>query len=337
MPRPLIRPFHADDVPSAAALLAARHGRDRARFAFFRGGEDQAAAEALIRPLVANPNAAGVAATRDGRLVGYLFGEKLLFGPTDMMALFLPPHSISMPVEGSALAEGEDCVSLLREMYAALADGWVRAGFLDHTVEIVAGNGDVQEAWVTLGFGRHITAATRPTGDAVAGLAPATVEVHRAGAEDIGVVMDLARQLNEHHSLAPMFWPVVHTAEAAARGFNQAVLDANETPFFVAYQRGEPVGLQTFLRPGFTPGVVDHANDVYLFEGIVGREARSGGIGTALLDHSMRWARDAGFSTCTLHFAAQNFSGAPFWLGQGFAPITHTMRRIIDHRINWNR
>ncbi|MFN0094725.1 MAG: GNAT family N-acetyltransferase, partial [Dehalococcoidia bacterium] len=112
---------------------------------------------------------------------------------------------------------------------------------------------------------------------------------------------------------------------------------ANENPVFIAYQGGKAVGMQTFLRPGFTPGVIDHARDVYLFEGIVGQQARSGGIGSALLSHSMQWAREAGHLTSSLHFAAQNFSAAPFWLGQGFRPITYTMRRVIDQRILWNR
>ena len=54
-----------------------------------------------------------------------------------------------------------------------------------------------------------------------------------------------------------------------------------------------------------------------------------------LNNHSMRWAREQGHLTCTLHFASGNPSGAPFWLRHGFIPVTHTMERRVDERIAW--
>ena len=147
--------------------------------------------------------------------------------------------------------------------------------------------------------------------------------------------MELAETLALHHTLAPMFWPFLHTTDAAARAFNLQELEQNTTPYFIAYQDGKLAGAQTFLRPGFTPGPVDHTHDIYLYEGVVQPDARSGGVGTALLAHSMRWAAEQGYQTCTLHFASGNFSGAPFWLGHGFQPVEHTMERRVDERIAW--
>jgi GNAT superfamily N-acetyltransferase len=95
--------------------------------------------------------------------------------------------------------------------------------------------------------------------------------------------------------------------------------------------------MQSFLRPGFTPPIVQHARDVYLFDGVVASGARGGGIGGTLLRQSMDWARQAGHETCTLHFAAANPLGAPFWLGHGFVPVEHTMERVIDSRVAWAR
>jgi GNAT superfamily N-acetyltransferase len=95
--------------------------------------------------------------------------------------------------------------------------------------------------------------------------------------------------------------------------------------------------MQSFLRPGFTPPTVQRSSDVYLFEGVVSNDARGGGIGAALLKYSMDWARGAGFESCTLHFAAGNPSGAPFWTSNGFVPVEHTMERTIDSRVTWAR
>ena len=150
-------------------------------------------------------------------------------------------------------------------------------------------------------------------------------------------VMRLADDLNDGHWKSPIFWPILHVAEPAAREFNLAALRGSETPYFVAYEEGKPVGMQTFLRPGFTPPIVKRETDVYLFEGIVARDARSGGIGGALLQHSMEWAARSGFESCTLHFAPGNPSGAPFWLGHGFVPVEHTMERTVDARVAWAR
>lgn len=76
---------------------------------------------------------------------------------------------------------------------------------------------------------------------------------------------------------------------------------------------------------------------MYLFEGVVASDSRGGGIGGALLKHSMAWAAQAGFETCTLHFASGNPLGAPFWLGHGFVPVEHTMQHVIDARVAWGR
>lgn len=332
-----VRPAHLADLDAAAELLAARHRRDRARIPHLDVRlEDPAAAQGLVGALFENPRARGAIAESGGRQVGFLFGEQMLFAPTEMASLFVPPHSISMPVEGHAVAEGHDPVAVYRALYGALAAEWVDAGFFVHRCAIPAGDAGVQEAWVSLGFGRAMTAATRTTAP-VERAASGPLEVQRASPEDIDVVMELAEQLNRWHRESPIFWPLLRTPEAAAREFNLGQLRSGDLPYFVAYRDGTPIGMQTFLRPGFTPPIVTPGDNVYLFEGVVSEAARGGGMGTALLAHSMAWARNAGYERCTLHFASSNPSGAPFWLGHGFVPIEHTMERRIDERVAWAR
>jgi GNAT superfamily N-acetyltransferase len=338
MPSLNVRGITLGDVAAAAGLLAARQARDRARIPFLGAAlATPARAEEVIRPWLDDRHHSGVVAERSGEVVGYLFGEEMLLKPEDMAYQFILPHSIGIGVMEHALAEGEDATVVYRAMYAALSADWVRRGFFDHDWAIVAGDAGVQEAVVSLGFGRHITAATRPASDPVPGAASTSIEVHLAGAEDIDVVFALEETLNHHHSLAPMFWPILHTTDAATRAMNLGVLQAGETPYFVAYEGGKPVGMQTFLKPGFTPPIVEQDGDIYLFNGIVEPDVRSGGVGTAILKHALGWLGDRGYRTCSLHFAAQNFSGGPFWLSNGFVPVEHTMRRHIDERVAWAR
>ena len=332
---PSVRPIVQSDLPAISELLAARHRADATRLAFLEPAlSEPAGARAVLEALVRNPRADGVVAEEHGSIIGFLFGERMDLAPTDMASLFIPPHSVALPIEGHAVAAGSDATVVYRAMYAALAGRWASDGYFIHRAAIPAGDAVTQEAWVSLGFGRYLTAATRPT-TPVKGHARAGVDIRRASPEELDDVMFLAEELNAHHSRSPMFWPVLGTTEDSARAFNAAALRSATVPYFVAYEAGVPVGMQTFLRPGFTPPIINQSHDVYLFEGIVSESVRGSGMGTALLSHAMEWARSEGTQSCTLHFASGNPTGGPFWLGQGFVPVEHTMERRLDERIAW--
>lgn len=333
-----IRDAVPSDLETCTALLAGRHRRDLQRVPFFNPAlAEPAACLALLEPLFANTYADGLVAETDGQTVGFLFGERMLLAPTDFASNFVAPHSIAVPVEGHAVAAGEDALSVYRALYAELAGRWVQDGFFIHRVAVTAEDPEVQDAWVTLGFGRALTAAVRATAEPVNVSRSRQLRIEQASPEDIDDVMMLIDEQDAWHWRSPMFWPVVHEAGPAARAFNHNALRSSEIPYFVAYEEGRAIAMQTFLRPGFTPPFVDPASNVYLFEGVVASHARGGGIGGTLLKHSMEWAARSGFETCTLHFASANPLGAPFWQGHGFRPIEHAMQRIIDDRVIWAR
>ena len=335
MAQTTIRDFELTDLDPAARLLAARQQRDRSRLPVLAVGlESVDRCVALLRPLVTNPRAAGVVAMADGRIVGFLFGEKMTLAPTAFPAMFVPPHSISIPVYAHAVADGSDPTTIYRAMYGELAGRWVRAGFFVHMTHITPCDPATQEAWVALGFGRGTTCAVRDTSPVV-GAVPAKAEIHQASVEDLAIVMTLNDSLFKFHSQSPVFWPFLSEPKPAAREHQRSLMEDPANAHFVAYDAGEPAGMQTFMRPGFIPEVVERDRNVYLYQGIVEAHARSGGIGTALLARSMEWARGQGHDKCTLHFASANPSGAPFWLGHGFVPVEYSMTRHIDERVAW--
>ncbi|MCC6381854.1 MAG: GNAT family N-acetyltransferase [Dehalococcoidia bacterium] len=335
MPRLEARPVHRQDISEAALLLAGRHRRDRTRLPMLATRfEDKGACAEEIERLAGTPGASGAAALRDGRLVGFAFGEKLLPAPQAMTAQFYPPYTMSVPVLGHAVDDEEDATAVIRVLYAFLAAGWTASGFFYHQAHVVAGDAATQEAWVALGFGRTTTAAVRDTALPVEG-APAAVSLHEGGAEDIDVVMRLDETLFLHHSRSPIFWPMLRETEKSAREFQQGLLAAGGNAHWIAHREGQPVGMQTFMRPGFTPPIVEPDGTVYLFQGVVDEEARGGGVGTAILARSMEWCRAEGHRRCCLHFASGNPSGAPFWLSNHFVPVEHSMLRHVDERIAW--
>jgi GNAT superfamily N-acetyltransferase len=61
---------------------------------------------------------------------------------------------------------------------------------------------------------------------------------------------------------------------------------------------------------------------------------RNSGIGTALLKHSLDWARSAGYERCAVDFEPENISGARFWL-RHFRPVCYSLVRHVDERVAW--
>lgn len=335
MARLTVRDFESGDLEPAAVLLAARQKRYRLRLPVLAAAlESPAVCARLLDSLLRSSRSMGVVALNGETLVGFLFGEKMTLAPTDFAAMFFAPHSISMPIHGHAVAEGADPMAVYRALYGELAGRWVRNGFFVHMGHITPGDAELQEAWVALGFGRGNTCAVRDTSP-VTGAVPAKVEIHQASAEDLAVVMALNDSLFAYHSQSPIFWPFLEEPKSAEREYQRSILADPSNAHFIAYEAGQPVGMQTFMRPGFTPDTVEQVGNVYLYQGVVEQDARSGGIGTALLSHSMDWARTQELDKCTLHFASANPSGAPFWLGHGFVPVEYAMTRHVDERVAW--
>jgi GNAT superfamily N-acetyltransferase len=260
----------------------------------------------------------------------------LLPSPLEMLAQFYPQRSMIVPYDGHALAPDEDA-SLYRELCAALAGGWVAGGFFDHFVSVPAQDAAAREAWDSLGFAREVTCAAREVDLPVAAPAgrPAGLEIHQAGPEDIDIIDALGEALWQHHAEAPIFAPFLRETQQDERETTLELLADPGNAHFVAYRDGQPLAMNTFMKEGFLPPLLTPEACVYLFQGVAYPEARRGGVGKALLAHSIRWAQEQGHRWCALHVYAANTSGASFWFGNGFRPLEHRLRRHVDERIAW--
>ena len=339
MPRIQVRPFAAEFAPDAAALLAARQRRLRGRLPMLaKAFEEPRECEALIRrALSGSLYGGGYAALAGDRLAGYLLAEKHLHAPQSLSALYIPPYTMAVSLAGHAVADWADATEVLRLLYAQAAEQWVAGGFFEHRAYVPAGDLETQEAFLTCGFGRQLTCAVRSTEPPAAEPLAAGVEIHTAGSEDLEVVMKLEHTNATHHWRSPIFWPVLHETDAAARAYQAGLLADPANAHFIAYRGGQPVGMDTFNPPDWISPLLQGGRMVYLYQGVVEEEVRGGGLGKALLARSMSWAREEGYDLCALHFASMNASGGPFWLSQGFVPVEHTMSRRIDERIAWAR
>ncbi len=288
-----------------------------------------------LQESLVNHRVSGTVAELNGRVVGFMLAEVQLHPPDSVAAQFIEPQSMSVSSAGHAVAGDVSATDVYREMYASASALWVQDGYFTHAVHLTPGDRDTEEAWVNLGFGRKTVAAARETATPVAAARTDGIEVHVASPEDIEVISHLEHTNMLHHAAAPICWPLLPAPRRAIRDFLLGSLQGPENPHFVAYRDGKALGMDTFLKRGFYPPTVDAENSVYLLNGVVEPDVRGGGVGKALLAHSMDWARSEGIKWCVLHYASANPSGAPFWQAQGFVPCEYTMVRRIDERIAW--
>jgi GNAT superfamily N-acetyltransferase len=329
------RPMDEGDVESAARLLAARHREDRVRTPVLSARyEEPAAVRPFIEQLLARPMSRGVIGLADGEPAGFMIGLVTLVPPTAWFTPFIEPRSGQVLYQAHA-ATGAEAAELYRHMYAAIAPRWLAHGCFAHFVEIHAGDETAMDAWFSLGFGQALTFAVRDTSPVPADPERAAgVEIHQASAEDIEVVLKLNDDLARHHNASPIFLPYLPETEAAQREHQQELLEDLENAHFIAYRDGEPVGMQTFHPPDMQEMARPEAG-IYLFGGITVPGGRGGGVGTALLRHSMDWAREQGYAHCALHYFTANIPGARFWTRSGFRPLTERLIRRVDERIAW--
>ena len=323
------------DLEHAASLLAERHARDRARDPRFPA---EYAVPAACRPhvesAVTGDGAAGAVAVRDGDVVGFAAMQVFLANPTHMTAAFFTPRSTNIGYSGHAAAAGQE-FDVYRALYAHLSEVFVARGFFDHNVYVAPRDAAVIEAFSSLGFGRTVVAGMRGV-EPVADSGADGFEMHQASAEDAQVVFALNDELTMHHARAPIFWPHLAETDESSHQFTRELLaEADKNAHWVAYKGTQALGMNTFMQPIWITPMITPERTVYLYQGIVSEQARSGGVGRAILAHGVEWARAQGYEHIALHYASPNVSGAKFWDAHGFSPIEYRMTRHVDERIAW--
>jgi GNAT superfamily N-acetyltransferase len=323
-------PFDESCVDAAAGLLAARHHRARQHeLALPEGFTDPANAQPAVRAAMCEPAGSGVAALRDGHLVGFLLGAP------EISELW--GRSVWVRYGWHALAADEDA-EVYRDLYAAAAPMWLARGCLAHYIELSADDPTSLNAWFRLSFGlqhafgiRHLS-----TADLVAPLPEEAVTIRRATPDDSASVAEMEGILWTHLGRSPTYSvrlpeQAEHTREAAAE-----ILVDPQVVVWLAERDGEALGAVT-ITP-LTPG--DDLLDVpehccFLASAALREEARGRGIGTALATRALREAQAAGYTWSLADWHMTNLQASRFWPHLGFRPFQYRLQRWLDPRIAW--
>jgi GNAT superfamily N-acetyltransferase len=298
--------FADEHVDGAARLLAERHERHRAAEPLLPAIED-------FRPHVEAARGDGVAALRGGELVGYLLAE-----PSDD-----PTFGVHVWLDRASHAARNP--KLIRDLYAAAADPWVEEGHTRHYV-VVPALDEVAAVWFALGFGQQQAHGIRASG-ASPPAAPAGLTISRGGVELLDAMTPLASLIWTHQSLSPVFSGVPLPSSAELRRDWEEALRDPEVAYFLAERHGRAVGhaltYPARARLGTPPLTLDLAVVATM------PEERRTGVGVALVEHVLGWARAEGYDAVVADWRVTNLLSSRFFPRRGFRPIFLRLYRSI--------
>jgi ribosomal protein S18 acetylase RimI-like enzyme len=305
MPELEIQPLSEEHLDGAAALLEERHARHRAvepalpQNVNFRGE---------IESLWDMDERSGVAATRNGELVGYLLGA-----PRDESW----GSNVWIEYAGHAVREPE----LIRDLYAAAAEEWFAQGRNRHYALVPATDPELVDAWFRLSFGAQHAAGIQETPKQLAD-APANVAVRRAAAEDLEASTAIDLELPRHQERSPVFSqpaPTEITEDDREQFLSE--IDDPEVALFLAEIEGKAVGELLMVpveRSSMHSGLARPERAAFLTFAATLPEARGSGVGLALTSAGLTWAREQGYPVTVVDWRETNLLASRFWPARGF-------------------
>lgn len=257
----------------------------------------------------------GVAALWDGRLVGFMAAY--------LMDDFHGEQAVYSPEWANAAAL-EHSRRIYQALYTALAAQWVQQGYLAHYVTTLAYDSHTLETFHWLGFGMMAVDALRDLTPIESG--DAGVEIRAATAREIPDIVALDRALVQYMAAAPIF---LSQPECDAAYF-QEWLATPEQHLWLAYHGEEAAGylvLQKWYSEACV--VTQDERSVSVVRAFTRERFRGQGVGTALLNRVLSWARAAGCERCAVDFEPHNPLAAAFWL-RYFTPVCYSVVRHVN-------
>jgi ribosomal protein S18 acetylase RimI-like enzyme len=297
----MTRPFSDGDLDAAATLLAERHARHREAEPLLPADVDF---RAEVEELWRQPGASG-AVSKGGFLIAAP-REDPVWGP-----------NVWVELPGHAAEEAEAA----RDLYALAAERWVREGNTRHYVIVPAADAPLLDAWFRLGFGQQHAVALREV--------PAEVAwpegVREPGPEDVDALVALAPLLADHQALAPVFGPGrTDWDEAGMR--DKIVEDVAAGDVLVAERNGTLLGC---VYLAVREAELHRPRSAFLAWAAIVPEARGSGLGLALTQASLAWARSRGYDVIATDWRVTNLLASRFWPARGFRTTFLRLYRSI--------
>lgn len=317
-----IKPFTEEHVEDAAKLFTHRYRIERERTSFLPPRfENVDAISPLLNDLIRK--SPGVVALGNDKLIGFLIGQ--------LIPSWRGRRSIYVS-EWAHSVVGEERRKIFQQMYAHLSSKWIANGCFTHLFTILAHDQEIIDSLFWLGFGMVAVDAMRDFRNVEEDRSSVDVEIRRAGLDDLELVTSLSEENQRYMAGSPIYLAL---AKKEGKEYHEKWLSNPLNALWLASYKGEVVSCM-----GIGPSSEDAA---YIISdektASIGRaytkeHLRGKGIGTALLNQSLNWARSKGYERCAVDFEPENVLASSFWL-KHFRPICFSVIRQIDQRIAW--
>lgn len=314
-------PFTAEHFLAAAKLAAQNHAIEKSFAPHLPMREAEHYLPLFERISKRGP---GIAALDScGNLIGYIIGLKVENFKGTQNGIYVP--------EWANATIGMDRFNLIRELYAAIAAKWVENGCYTHAITLYAHDDVALDTWFRSAFGMICQ-------DGVRGLEPAQsstladVEVRRATIADIDLFLPLVHEHQRYYPTSPLFMPLL---ELDGLAHYEEWLQKEHHNLWLALDHGELIGYfestPSHLRAS---ELIRDPGTCSICGAFVKPGVRKGGVGAALLDTAIAWAKENGYERCAVDYESHNIHGSRFWL-KHFSPVTSSVIRRVDERVAW--
>jgi GNAT superfamily N-acetyltransferase len=308
-------PLSTSDLPEVLQLIASSYGAalraDPVLPPVMMGSTG--AVEAFIGRL---PPEGAVGLVGDGGLLGFMCVSSFFpFKGVRAALVAVPCHA----------AASHDRATLYRLLYEKVGEYLQRHGARLHIVAHFAHDRLLQQTLHELGFGALLAERVRALSPVEA---PAAIEI--AMEDDVAAVADLEVEHMRYYRRPPIYlWK-----DDSAAAVQERLLLHKERGhrLFVHREGGRPdafffVGRCTGDEEGLT---LRDTGTAQIMEAYTAPAARGKGIGKALLNSSIKWAREQGYSRLFVEHETANTLGSAFWARHFNPYVSFTMRYVED-------
>jgi len=319
-------PFTAEHIKAASYLLAERHTNERQSQPILPSDyENIDCAEKAIQAIFNKENTVGYVACDGNEMVGYMLGtlnEKDYLGDKAQGWVYLPGYA----------AKDE---SLYAELYARIADGWVKQGCYHHFTLVAASNLAVQDAWFNLSFGREQAHGALYFDKAnIRPIEPDGVTIREANANDELYFRQMSQWISRYQIWTPTFAPVsLEYLNKQTDSFATLSTDEDATTF-LAFKGDELVGYQVYYDVEADDSDMMHPRGATeLVVAATKPNLKGQGIGRILTQHAFAEMQKRGYEICVADWRTANRASSNFWAKMGFVPTHYRLVRRLDERI----
>ncbi len=315
-----IRELKYNDIEEACELFAAAYERQRKAVPIL--DEENSRRDILAEKLRQNMLTPGVAAYRNGKMIGFMTGLYI-----DGL---LGVHKGVLVPEWAHASVPENAFEIYRKMNRAIGQEWVNDGCLTHAVVFLNTDREAQDAFVWNGFGSACVDAIRPVGSLGAADLMKGLRIGVISENEADEILPLFDAHYKHLSRAPVFNPYM---EPETADMIKEMLSEPGGRIWAVWDGDTAVGYMkaAHVEDG-AAWIVNGKNKLCVNGAYVMPEYRGRGIAAALLSTIMEWAASNGYERCSVDFEATNLEACSFWM-RYFQPVCRSYVRRLNENI----